>query len=145
MRLTLISLFAVLALLITAVAATTTIQALQHLQQQNTLANKGDVRTVRPWMTVPYIAHHYHVPENYLYLELRINKKKITPFEQRHLTLMRIATTNKQDVNKVIENTQQAIEEYHRQHPQRAKPTQIQTRLNAPGRQECRIDFGGDR
>src|SRR6266446_9976655 len=52
-----------LALGATIVAAVTTFKAIQQFRQERALTASGDVSTIRPWMTVPFIAHVYHVPE----------------------------------------------------------------------------------
>ena len=60
-----------------AVAAVATVQAFQRFQQDRNLLLAGDVRSIRPWMTVHHISLVYHVPENYLYQALKIPKVTI--------------------------------------------------------------------
>src|SRR6185312_16670369 len=64
-----------LALGCTFLAANASMGAFQDFRRQEVLARAGDVRTVRPWMTIPYIAHAYHIPATYLYQTLHISDK----------------------------------------------------------------------
>lgn len=94
------------------VAAIATFQAFHYFQQQQALTVASDVRTIRPWMTVPYIAHVYHVPEDYLYQSLQIRDAQLA----RHVTLHALASRSKHPVNEVIHTVQNAIQVYRRQH-----------------------------
>ncbi|QBD81157.1 hypothetical protein EPA93_36370 [Ktedonosporobacter rubrisoli] len=100
-----------LSLSCTFVAATSTVGALHNFQQQHMLAEEGDVRTIRPWMTIPYIAHSYHVPENYLYKSLQI-----APTPSRHSTLHMLAQHSKRPLDQVIHEVQKSIISYRKQH-----------------------------
>src|SRR5579863_5003557 len=68
----LVGVLLMLALAATVFAAIATVQAIQGFQQQNSLVRADDVRSVSDWMTIPYIARTYHVPEDYLYQWLHI-------------------------------------------------------------------------
>ena len=109
----LVGVLLLLALGITIIAAVATIQAIQGFQQQNSLVKADDVRTVRDWMTIPYIARMYHVPENYLYQSLHITDAQ----KPVHDTLRLIAARYHRTVTGVIQNVQAAIQAYRSQHP----------------------------
>jgi hypothetical protein len=116
-------------------AAVTTFQAIQQFRQQRALTQSGDVSTVRPWMTVHFIAQTYHVPENYLYQSLNITN----PQPVRHATLRVIADHYNKPVNDVIRNVQIAILSYRKQHPHGRTPPpdpgQLTGAPRAPGRE----------
>jgi hypothetical protein len=103
-----------LALGVMVIAAVATVQAIQGFQQQNSLVKADDVRTVRDWMTIPYIARMYHVPENYLYQWLHITDAQ----KPVHATLRLLATHYHRTVNSMIQSVQAAIRAYRMQHPQ---------------------------
>ena len=90
-----------------------TVRAVQSLQKQHTLAKAGDVHTIRPWMTIPYVAHTYHVPESYLYASLHIPNTHAT----RHMPLQTLASHYQRPVDSVVHDIQNAILLYRRQHP----------------------------
>jgi hypothetical protein len=81
--------------------------------QQNELARAGDVRTIGPWMTMPYIAHVYHVPESYLYQSLHLPDRR----PPGHRTLQTLAVSNHRSVDDLIRTIQLAILSYRKQHP----------------------------
>ena len=105
-----------------AFTAASTFQAVRSFQQVYSAFKTGDVSTVHPWMTVHVISHVYHVPEDYLYLSLRIG----TPASFRHVTLYEIASRKKQPVNQVVHTIQHAILVYRKQHPHFLTPTPTQ-------------------
>ncbi len=111
-KIVLLGLLLFLALSTTVFAARSTYSAVQHLQQQNALVRVGDVHSIRSWMTIPYIAHLYHVPASYLYHALHVPD---TPAFQ-HLTLHALSLRYKRPVNDLIRELQNAIETYRRQH-----------------------------
>ncbi|MBE3561455.1 MAG: hypothetical protein IMW89_19875 [Ktedonobacteraceae bacterium] len=88
------------------------IGAVGGLHAQQKLYQSGDVRAIRPWMTIAYIAHTYHVPESYLYQALGIKDRR-----QYQGTLQTIAGRLKRPVNDIIHSVQQAILAYRKQHP----------------------------
>jgi hypothetical protein len=123
-----------LALGATIVAAVTTFKAIQQFRQERALTASGDVSTIRPWMTVPFIADVYHVPENYLYQSLRISN----PQPVRHATLRILADRSNRPVNDVIHDLQKAILIYRKQHSWSGSPThsgQLNGAPRAPGRE----------
>src|SRR5574340_604256 len=104
-RLGLLCLLLLLMLGFVAFGATSTIQAVQRLQQQNAAIKTGDVNAVRPWMTVHVISRIYHVPENYLYRSLNIDR----PDLYHHVSLDQIASKQRRPVSWVIHVIQRAI------------------------------------
>jgi hypothetical protein len=91
--------------------AVTTVQALRSFQDHHRLAVSGAVQTIRPWMTVPYVAHTYHVPEKYLYRTLRVPD---TP-QQRHITLHMFAARFHQTDDYMVAKIERAVEQYRKQ------------------------------
>lgn len=112
----LISLLLLLAIVLTVIAANSTIKAFQTFQQENELARRGDVSTIRAWMTVPYISRHYHVPESFLYDSLHLNTSSVDRHTRPHLTLTAISIMTKRNVNDLVLDIQQDIRRYHQQH-----------------------------
>jgi len=104
-RIFLTGILLVLSLICTVFATRATVSAFQSFQQENKLMKQGDVHTIRPWMTVPYIARVCQVPEHYLYDALHLPD---TP-SSHHTTLQAIATRNHTTVEKVIRAVQDAI------------------------------------
>ncbi len=109
----LISVFLCLALGATVFAAIVTYQDFRDLQQQNAYAANADVRSISPWMTIPYIAHFYHVPETYLYQTLQISSTQLP----RHTPLRLLASHYNRPVNSVVSTIENAILAYRKQHP----------------------------
>jgi hypothetical protein len=114
----LVGVLLLLTLATTAIAANATFQAFQRFQQQKMLATQGDVRTIRPWMTIPYISRVYHVPEAYLYRSLHIHDAR----PPRHATLHALAYRFNLPVYELIQTIQFAIQTYREQHPNRHSP-----------------------
>ena len=108
-----VSVLLLLALAVTVFAAIATVQAIQGFQQQNSLVKADDVRTVSDWMTIPYIARTYHVPEDYLYQWLHITSVQ----KPKHATLRLLAVQYHQTVTSMIQSVQAAIRAYRTQHP----------------------------
>ncbi len=115
-----------LALSITIIAALATIQAFQGLQQQNALVNSGDVRTVSDWMTIPYIAHTYHVPEDYLYQWLHITGTQFS-----HVTLRLLAARYHRPISDLVHSVQAAIRAYRTHHPAAKKTPGSRTEMRS--------------
>ncbi len=90
-----------------------TVQAFQRFQQDHSLALSGDVRTIRPWMTIPFIAHVYHVPENYLDQQLHITD----PQSVRRASLQTLSQRYNRPEDRFIHDVQQVILNYRKQHP----------------------------
>jgi hypothetical protein len=77
---------------------------------------------IRPWMTVPYVAHSYRVPAPVLYEALGV--KPVPPPDRRPLRL--IAREQNRSVQELISELQEAIARERAAHPPptspRAKP-----------------------
>jgi hypothetical protein len=100
-------------------AAKATVGAIQNVHQHEIMKKNEDVNLIGPWMTIPYIAHVYRVPERTLYQPLQLQSNPSV----RHSTLQIIAAYKKQPVEKVIHKVQSTIIIYRRSHPVRpAKP-----------------------
>jgi hypothetical protein len=98
---------------IAAFCAVATFHAYQELQQQRALVAASDVRAIRPWMTIPYIAHIYHVPESYLYQSLQISDTH----PPHHATLHALAIRYNHPVDDLVHTLQRAIQVYREHHP----------------------------
>lgn len=77
----------------------------------------GEQLGVRPWMTVPYIAHTYNVPEELLFSTLAVPS---TP-RNRHAPLQLLATREGQDPNEYVTRLNTAIDEWRLEHPSPAR------------------------
>jgi hypothetical protein len=97
-----------LALGLTVFCAMQTVQAFQRFQQEHKLTVTGDVSTIRSWMTVPFIAHFYHVPESYLDQSLHITNDNAV----HRLPLHELADRVKRPVDGLIRDIQHAILNY---------------------------------
>lgn len=93
--------------------AVQTVQAFQRLQQDRVMTLSGDVRTIRSWMTLPYISRIYHVPESYLVEQLHIPN----PQEVHRMPLYSLAQRYKRPVDGLIHEVQNAILTFRKQHP----------------------------
>lgn len=122
-----LSVLVVLALGLTILFAVQTVRAIHHFQQSHQLALSGDVRSIRPWMTVPYIARVYHVPESYLLQTLDVSD----PESVRHVTLYSLAPRLRLTTDALIQKLQTAILTYRQSHPTPSPtPPQSGNRLN---------------
>jgi hypothetical protein len=128
-KLVIVSVLLALALGITAFFASETLQAFQEFQQQHAFIMAGDVRSIRPWMTIPYIAHTYHVPESYLYQSLHI----VYTQPPHHATLHSLAVRYNRSENELVRTLQNAIQDYRRQHPYQHKANLRGTTRFRPG------------
>jgi hypothetical protein len=99
-------------------AAALTYQAFESWHQHYLMVQAGDVRTIRSWMTLPYIAHVYRVPTDYLYVWLDVPETSST----RHVTLEEIAEIQQKPIDQVIQSVQTAILTYRSQHSQLSPP-----------------------
>lgn len=102
-------------------------QGFQHTHQQ---ANSGDVRTIRPWMTLRYIARVYHVPEAYLEQSLHITDLRVA----RHAPLTILAARLRVSTDALIQQTQQAILTYRAQHPTPTPPATTHSVIPPPAK-----------
>jgi len=72
---------------------------------------------IRPWMTVTYVAHSYHVPPHVLYEALGIQHK---PHDR--LTIARVARQQNRPVQAVITDLMSAIERARPATPEGSPP-----------------------
>ncbi len=89
-----------------------TVQAIQRFEETRNLTLSGDVSTISDWMTLPYVARVYHVPENYLDQWLHISNRQ----SARHATLRSLAGRLNRPVDSLIRDIQKAILTYRKQH-----------------------------
>jgi hypothetical protein len=75
--------------------------------------------TIRPWMSVPYVAHSYRVPPNVLYQALGI-----PPQTHDRRPLKQIAREHNRSVDEIISVLKDAIDREHLAHPPNPTPTQ---------------------
>lgn len=120
-KFTIIGLLLILSLSGTVYAARATLGAVHSFTVQQTLSKNGDVRTIRPWMTINYISHMCRVPTNYLDDFLGVARGD-THFNRA--TLYEIATYAKQSDTEIVLNVQKAILNY-RHHKPADKPGYI--------------------
>ena len=111
-RLFVTSILLCLAIAATIFCAVQTVKAIQHFQQARTLTAEGDVSTIQPWMTVPYISRFYYVPESYLNEQLNITN----PESVRHVPLRVLAVRYNRSIDGLIRDIQTAIKTYRKQH-----------------------------
>jgi hypothetical protein len=78
---------------------------------------------IRPWMSVPYVAHSYHIPPHILYQALGIPPQ---PHDRR--PLKQIAREHKRSVDEVITVLHEAIARERATHPTGAPPPPDQGR-----------------
>ncbi len=109
-KLAITALLLCLALALTVFCAVQTVQAFQRFQQQHQLVMTRDVRAIRPWMTVPYIANFYHVPESYLDESLHITNDRTAHL----LPLRALASRIKRPLNSLINDIQHTILNYRK-------------------------------
>jgi hypothetical protein len=103
---------------VTIFCAIQTVQAIQTFQKNHNLALSGDVSTIRSWMTIPYIARAYHVPESYLYDSLHISKT----LTMRRDSLHTLALRYNRPIDAFISEVQHVILAYRKQHPSSTMP-----------------------
>jgi hypothetical protein len=106
-----------LALGLTIFCAVQAVQAVQSFQQSRHLAVTGDVRSIRPWMTIPYVSRVYHVPDSYLLQRLHVSD----PRSVSHVTLLSLAERFHRTPDALIHEVQTAIQTYRKQHPSQPK------------------------
>ncbi len=99
-------------------AAKETVEALKDVHYNQYLAQKGDVQLIQPWMTLSYIAHIYHVPENILLATLHLKRNTIT----LSTSIGVLASQKKEPTTVIIHQLQIAIMHYRKIHPQSAPP-----------------------
>lgn len=78
----------------------------------------GERIGVRPWMTVPYIAHTYGVPEEVLFTAIGVPPEP----QNRHAPLRLIATREHQDVDRYVSQLNATIDAWKSRTPPAAPP-----------------------
>src|SRR5215831_2528281 len=73
---------------------------------------------IRPWMTVTYVAHSYHVPPHVLYEALGVQHK---PHDK--LTIARVAREQNRPVSSVIADLMEAIARARPDNPPSPQPS----------------------
>lgn len=104
------SLLLCVAVILTCFTATGTIQAYQHFQQDHQLIQAGDATTVKAWMTIPYVAHVYKIPEPCFTQTLHLNDRSLV----EHATLRVLADHYRRPLQKLITDVQQVIVNFRR-------------------------------
>ncbi len=100
-------------------SAVKTIQAYQQVQQSHQRILSGDVNSIDAWMTFPYIARVYHIPEGCLYQSLHFPNTWMV----RHSTLRVIADHYARPVESVMRDVRQVILKYRKNHAICGTPT----------------------
>lgn len=113
------SLLLCLALTFMFLTATGTIQAYQHFEQDHQRIQAGDVTTVSSWMTIPYIARVYHVPEKCFSQSLHIADRWLV----EHATLRVIADHYQRPIDRFIRDVQHVILGYRQRKISCSAPT----------------------
>ncbi|MEO7020213.1 MAG: hypothetical protein ABI234_08695 [Ktedonobacteraceae bacterium] len=93
-------------------AAVSTVQAYQQFTQDHQRVVAKDVSTVGPWMTIPYIAHAYSVPESCLSQSLHITK----PVLKYRASLRFIADYSRRPLDSVMRDVRTTIQVYRQHH-----------------------------
>jgi hypothetical protein len=120
-------------------SATRTIQAYQQLQQSHQRTLSGDVSSIDAWMTFPYIARVYQIPENCLYQSLHLPGS----WTVRHSTLRVIADHYTRSVDSVIKDVQQVILRYRRDHTICGTPALASRARSAQGHRRPALSWKG--
>jgi len=102
-------------------SAVKTIQAYQQVQQSHQRTLSGDVSSIDSWMTLPYIAHVYHIPESCLYQSLNLPGSWMV----RHSTLRVIADHYALPTERLIQEVRQVILRYRKDHSICGTPTPL--------------------
>lgn len=108
LKLLITSLLLCLALASVIFAAANTVQAYQHFTQNHQQIATGDTSTVSSWMTLPYIAHVYHIPESCLLQSLHIS----APASKKYASLRFIADYAHRPLDAVMRDVRIAIQKY---------------------------------
>lgn len=93
-------------------AAVSTVQAYQNFEQDHQRIVAGDVSTIGPWMTLPYVARVYHVPESCLTQSLHITN----PVLKHHASLRFIADYSRRPIDTVVREVRTIIQQYRDHH-----------------------------
>jgi hypothetical protein len=95
----------VLAACLLAVVGVRSVRAYQGLRNEQRI-RAGELVGVRPWMTIPYIARVYAIPEDEVFLLLGLSKTE----ERRHLPLQALARQEGRDLDADIAVLNAAID-----------------------------------
>jgi hypothetical protein len=104
----------ILGILLTGMFGVRTVRSFMQFQGRGLHMDVTDVEAIRGWMTIPYIAKAYRVPEEYLFAHL-----DIPPEGNRNKSLARLIqeiAPGEQWV--LIESVKAAIREYQADHPE---------------------------
>src|SRR5215471_2164234 len=88
---------------------------------------------IRPWMTIGYVAHSYHVPPRVLYDALGVQHK---PHDK--LTIARVAREQNRPVHAVISDLMAAIERARPATPGASPPVGPEQSPSSPSHQATR-------
>jgi hypothetical protein len=122
-----------LALGLTIFCAAQAVRAVQRFQESRHMTLTGDVGTIRPWMTIPFVSKVYHVPESYLLQRLNISD----PRSVQNVTLHSLSGRLHRTPETLIHEIQIAIQTYRKQRPSRPQPGRLQGVAPPPvGRKE---------
>lgn len=117
-----------LALGLTVFCAVQTVHAVQSFERSRYEAQSGDVSTIRPWMTIPFISRVYHVPESYLLDTLHISD----PASVRHVTLYALAPRQHTTPTALVRQIQTAILAYRAQQAPQQRGAPFSTSIPPP-------------
>jgi hypothetical protein len=119
-----------LAVGLTVFFAVQTVHAVQRFEQSRYMAQSGDISTIRPWMTLPFISRVYHVPESYLLDDLHISDAHSV----RHTTLYALAVRMHRSPTALVQQIQSAILTYRAQRRPQSPPATHTTTIPPPPR-----------
>lgn len=119
LKLLVISLLFCVALASVIFAAANTVQAYQQLAQKHQQIATGDTNTISPWMTLPYIAHVYHIPESCLLQSLHLPEA----LSKKYASLRFIADHSHRSLDMVMSDVRSTIQSYRHHHLVCSAPT----------------------
>lgn len=103
----------VLGLVLVGLFSARTIVSYIRIQQTSLKPGVTDVEAIRGWMTVPYIARHYQVPEEYIFQQIQI---PITDNQKKSLRdLNRRYAADQQGA--ILAAVKAALRQYQAEHP----------------------------
>lgn len=120
-----------IALALTVFFAIQTARAIIGFQHSHQAAQSGNVQTIRSWMTLPYIARVYHVPESYLLESVGLAETDAPSV--RHMTIAALATRLGTTSDALIHEIQQAILTYRQEQPSPTPSATPYSALAPPG------------
>jgi len=106
-------------LILVAVFSFRAIRSFIQIQRTGLQPGETDVELIRGWMTVPYIARVYDVPEEYIFTSLHLS-----PQEHQQSSLSDINRLLKPgQPGYALDQVKEAIRQYKRTHPPQETPT----------------------